>query len=80
MKDRNVTNQSPSYTDFLRAKAAIAPKFGGITLNEATLNPALKPHTRRMVAWGLGGGRRAWFANFGWLQPEPAGPDRPVFY
>lgn len=60
-----MTNQSPSYTDFLRAKAAIAPKFGGITLNEATLNPALKPHTRRMVAWGLGGGRRAWFANFG---------------
>ncbi|MFJ1293923.1 hypothetical protein ACEPPZ_17950 [Paracoccus yeei] len=43
---------SPSYDDFLRAKAAIAPRFGGMQVDEATLNPALKPHTRRMVAWG----------------------------
>jgi hypothetical protein len=54
-----------SYIDFLRAKAAIAPKFGGIAVPEEELNPALKPHTRRMVAWGLQGGRRAWFASFG---------------
>lgn len=54
-----------SYDDFLRAKAAIAPRFGGMHVDEATLNPALKPHTRRMVSWGLQGGRRAWFANFG---------------
>lgn len=54
-----------SYTDFLRAKAAIAPKFGGLQVDEAELNPMLKPHTRRMVAWGLNGGRRAWFASFG---------------
>lgn len=57
--------QHPSYDEFLRAKAAIAPRFGGMQVDEATLNPALKPHTRRMVAWGLQGGRRAWFANFG---------------
>jgi hypothetical protein len=54
-----------TYTDFLRAKAAIAPKFGGLQVDEADLNPALKPHTRRMVSWGLQGGRRAWFASFG---------------
>lgn len=54
-----------SYIDFLRAKAAIAPKFGGLSIEEGDLNPALKPHTRRMVAWGLQGGRRAWFASFG---------------
>ena len=53
------------YADFLRAKAAIAPRFGGMDVPEAELNPALKPHTRRMVAWGLSGGRRAWFASFG---------------
>ena len=54
-----------SYSDFLKAKAAVAPKYGGLSVNEEDLNPALKPHTRRMVAWGIGGGRRAWFANFG---------------
>lgn len=53
------------YADFLRAKAAIAPRFGGLAVDEAALNPELKPHTRRMVAWGLQGGRRAWFASFG---------------
>ena len=53
------------YADFLRAKAAIAPRFGGMHVDEADLNPALKPHTRRMVAWAIAGGRRAWFASFG---------------
>ncbi len=54
-----------SYDAFLKAKAAIAPKFGGLHVDERDLNPALKPHTRRMVQWGLNGGRRAWFASFG---------------
>ncbi|GHG24456.1 DNA methyltransferase [Paracoccus aerius] len=54
-----------SYDAFLKAKAAIAPKFGGLQVDERDLNPALKPHTRRMVQWGLNGGRRAWFASFG---------------
>lgn len=56
---------APSYTEFLRRKAAIAPRFSGIEVDEAALNPELKPHTRRMVAWALAGGRRAWFASFG---------------
>ena len=53
------------YRDFVEAKAAIAPKFGGLEVDEADLNPELKPHTRRMVAWAINGGRRAWFASFG---------------
>lgn len=53
------------YDDFLKAKAAIAPKYGGLNVSADDLNPALKPHTRLMVAWGVNGGRRAWFANFG---------------
>lgn len=60
-----MTEQPTTYSEFLRRKTAIAPKFGGLQVDEASLNPALKPHTRRMVAWGLQGGRRAWFANFG---------------
>lgn len=54
-----------TYEQFLAAKAAVAPRFAGFEVDEASLNPALKPHTRRMVAWGLNGGRRAWFASFG---------------
>lgn len=57
--------RKPSYDQFLADKAAIAPSFFGIDINEDDLNPALKPHTRRMVAWALRGGRRAWFASFG---------------
>jgi DNA modification methylase len=53
------------YTDFLKAKAAVAPRFGGLSVDENDLNPELKPHTRRMVAWAIAGGRRAWFASFG---------------
>ncbi len=53
------------YTDFLAAKASVAPKFGGLDVDEADLNPALMPHVRRKVAWAIRGGRRAWFASFG---------------
>lgn len=53
------------YDQFLANKAAIAPKFGGLEVDERDLNPELKPHTRRMVAWAINGGRRAWFASFG---------------
>lgn len=53
------------YAEFLRNKAAIAPKYGRLKICEDGLNPALAPHTRRMVAWGINGGRRAWFASFG---------------
>jgi DNA modification methylase len=57
--------REPSYDAFLKAKAAVAQRYGGLQVDEADLNPALKPHTRRMVAWGVNGGRRAWFASFG---------------
>ncbi len=53
------------YQEFLKRKSAVAPKFGGLEISEDDLNPDLKPHTRRMVAWGINGGRRAWFASFG---------------
>lgn len=53
------------YQDFLKNKAAIAPRFGGLQVDERDLNPELAPHTRRMVAWAINGGRRAWFASFG---------------
>ncbi|QLH14257.1 hypothetical protein HYQ43_17245 [Paracoccus pantotrophus] len=62
--------QHPSYDEFLRAKAAIAPRFGGMQVDEATLNPALKSHTRRMVAWGLQGGMPSLFDLLDADQPE----------
>lgn len=60
-----VVGVDADYTAFLAAKAAVAPSFEGFEVADADLNPALKPHTRAMVRWGLAGGRRAWFANFG---------------
>lgn len=53
-----------SYQAFLEAKACVAPSLG-FDVDPGALNPALKPHTRLMVRWGLKGGRRAWFASFG---------------
>jgi hypothetical protein len=53
------------YEEFLKAKAAIAPRFGGLQVSPDDLNPELKPHTRLMAAWAINGGRRAWFASFG---------------
>lgn len=37
----------------------------GFEVEASELNPALKDHTRAMVRWALGGGRRALFAAFG---------------
>ena len=56
---------SGGYAAFLEAKAAVAPRFGGLEVDESELNPALMPHVRRKVAWAIRGGRRAWFASFG---------------
>ncbi|HVL72545.1 MAG TPA: DNA methyltransferase [Beijerinckiaceae bacterium] len=53
-----------SYRAFLAAKASVAPR-AGFDVPLDVVNPALKPHTRLMVQWGLSGGRRAWFASFG---------------
>lgn len=54
----------PTYQDFLRAKAAVAPKDGQKILAQE-INPLLKPHQRAIVEWAVAGGRRAIFAAFG---------------
>lgn len=53
-----------SYTDFLRAKVVVAERFG-FDIDDAEINPILKPHQRAMVRWAIAGGRRAIFAAFG---------------
>ena len=53
-----------SYTDFLRAKAAIAPSVGR-RVEPGDIHPLLKPHQAQIVRWAIAGGRRAIFAAFG---------------
>lgn len=53
-----------AYLDFLREKIRLAP-HKGFNVDRDELNPALKPHTRDIVAWALRGGQRAIFASFG---------------
>lgn len=53
-----------SYRAFLEAKIRMAPAIG-FEIDIADINPALKPHTRALVQWGVRGGRRAFFASFG---------------
>lgn len=53
-----------TYQEFLERKIDIAP-LTGLEVDEAELNPALKPHQRICVLWALRGGRRALFARFG---------------
>jgi len=52
------------YTDFLRAKVAIASQ-AGLSVNDSEINPILMPHQRAIVRWAIAGGRRAIFAAFG---------------
>ena len=52
------------YAKFLRDKIALAPR-AGFDVPLASINPALKPHTRDIVRWALAGGSRAIFASFG---------------
>lgn len=60
-----LTTDLSEYSKMLLAKAAVAPKFGGLEVDESELNPELMAHVRRKVAWAIRGGRRAWFASFG---------------
>jgi hypothetical protein len=53
-----------NYPEFLQAKIKLAPTFG-FSIDESSINPALKPHQRAMVKWLVDGGRRACFAAFG---------------
>lgn len=52
------------YTDFLKSKIKLAP-HDGFDVDESEINPALKPHIKVAVRWGLAGGRRALFSRFG---------------
>ena len=52
------------YMDFLKSKMAIA-KDTGFEIEPSSLNPALLPHQKDIVAWAIRGGRRAIFAKFG---------------
>jgi len=53
-----------TYEEFLKGKIDIAEETGIVVEPEA-VNPALKPHQRDAVLWGLKGGRRALFERFG---------------
>lgn len=53
-----------AYTSFLKRKVKLAQKTG-FDIEDADINPALKPHNRLMVKWMVNGGRRACFAAFG---------------
>mgnify|MGYP001220159128 CR=1 FL=1 len=52
------------YRQFLETKIKMAPRTG-FEVSEDEINPALQPHQRDIVRWGVAGGRRAYFARFG---------------
>ncbi|RYG36363.1 DNA methylase N-4 [bacterium] len=54
-----------AYQEFKDAKVRIGGGQSGFPCNPIEVNPLLKPHQRDMVAWGVRGGRRAFFASFG---------------
>ena len=53
-----------NYRDFLANKVRMAP-VSGFPVEDAEINPILKPHQRDMVKWAVKGGKRAIFAAFG---------------
>lgn len=53
-----------AYNEFLRCKVAAASSIGFV-VDDAEINPILKPHQRAIVRWAIAGGRRAIFAAFG---------------
>lgn len=56
--------ENADYLDFLRAKAAIAPRQG-LAIEVGDLNPLLRGHQAAIVRWAVAGGCRAIFAAFG---------------
>lgn len=52
------------YVEFLRSKIRLAD-FAGFEVEDADVNPMLKPHQRDIVRWAVRGGCRAIFAAFG---------------
>ena len=53
-----------AYIAFLKDKVRLAPDRG-FDLDDAEINPFLRPHQRAIVRWACAGGRRAIFAAFG---------------
>ena len=53
-----------AYREFLAAKASVAP-VAGFEVDPDEVHPVLKGHQREGVAWGVRGGRRAWFEAYG---------------
>lgn len=53
-----------NYRSFLEGKITAAPT-AGFEIDPAIVNPRLKDHIRAIVPWGIKGGRRAFFLNFG---------------
>jgi len=53
-----------TYTDFLRAKAVIAPARG-LSCDPKDIHPILFPHQRDIACWAVQKGRAAIFAAFG---------------
>ena len=53
-----------NYNDFLKRKVCVAPSLG-FEVDQALVNPRMKPHCQAIVPWLLAGGRRALFASFG---------------
>lgn len=52
------------YRTFLEGKIKLAAP-AGFEIDDAEVNPLLKPHCRAIVPWAVRGGRRAIFASFG---------------
>lgn len=59
-----IQGRDTGYGAFLRSKRATAQQIGQ-PIDERDLNPILKPHQRKLVAWAVHGGRRAIFSAFG---------------
>ncbi|MDG9930344.1 MULTISPECIES: hypothetical protein [unclassified Pseudomonas] len=53
-----------AYEQFLQKKVCVAPSLG-FKVDQALVNPRMKPHCQAIVPWLLDGGRRALFASFG---------------
>lgn len=53
-----------TYREFLEAKTALS-ESKGFACEPSEVSPACMPHQRDIVAWGVRGGCRAYFADFG---------------
>lgn len=59
-----ITETLRDYEAFIRAKVQLTTNYG-FDVDDADINPILKPFQRACVKWALAGGRRALFESFG---------------